>query len=368
MDLRELFTNIVPPPQFLLMPSVGIDVSDASLKYVRFTQAYGKSNHIRLEACGDIPLAPGVVVEGKVQDKDVLVAELKKIRKQLGVSFVRVSLPEKHAYIFETEIEPGAAPSEIRGLLEFKLEENVPISPREAFFDYEIIEHIAQTEKLRVVVTVYGKETVTQYHDVCVAAGFMPLSFEVEAQAIARAVTTQSEHHSSMIIDFGERHTGVGIVHNGVLVHAFASDVGGSTLSQVMRNVLGSEQTEVELTALKNKHGLRNTHTNRKVRDALVKVVDGLADEFLSRIQYWNDEERAHGDREVSEVILCGGSANLAGLPEYLSKTLNIPTRRASVWQNAFSTETFIPPIDEPHSYGYATAIGLALADIGRLS
>ena len=52
---------------------------------------------------------------------------------------------------------------------------------------------------------------------------------------------------------------------------------------------------------------------------------------------------------------------NLNGLPEYLSESLGVPCERADVWTNAFKTNLVVPPITKRYSYGYATAIGLAL-------
>ena len=363
MSVLSTITKLFPPPRFITLPSVGIDISDASIKYIRFARPRGHVRNLELAAWGDVELAEGVVGEGKVLNTAELTKQLTEVRKKAGVSYARMSLPEKHAYVFETEIKAGTSPSEIRGLLEFKLEENVPLSPRDAFFDYEIVERKKEENLLRVVVTVYGRETVQQYYEACSASGIMPLSFEVEAQAIARAITKQSSHGSSMIVDFGERHTGIGIVHSGTLVHTFTVDVGGATLSDAMRAVRRG-CTEDELTQLKNKHGLQNTHTNQAVQLAIVKVIEKVADELEARIQYWNTAERARGEREVMEVLLCGGSSNLAGLPEYLSKILSVPVRRSEVWQNAFSLDECVPPITQRHAYGYATAIGLALADI----
>jgi Tfp pilus assembly PilM family ATPase len=60
-------------------------------------------------------------------------------------------------------------------------------------------------------------------------------------------------------------------------------------------------------------------------------------------------------------VILCGGSSNLKGFPEYITETLGIPAVRGNVWENVFSLEDTVPPIDRQHSFGYAAAIGLAL-------
>jgi Tfp pilus assembly PilM family ATPase len=63
----------------------------------------------------------------------------------------------------------------------------------------------------------------------------------------------------------------------------------------------------------------------------------------------------------VSRVILCGGIANLAGLPDFLTEALGVTTTQADVWQNAFSIDHDVPPITRRYSYGYATAVGLAL-------
>jgi hypothetical protein len=52
----------------------------------------------------------------------------------------------------------------------------------------------------------------------------------------------------------------------------------------------------------------------------------------------------------------------MKGLPSYLTQTLGVESRRANVWQNAFSFEHHVPEISRRYSFGYATAIGLALA------
>ena len=65
---------------------------------------------------------------------------------------------------------------------------------------------------------------------------------------------------------------------------------------------------------------------------------------------------------EIQSIILCGGSANLKGISGYFSETVGIHTEHAEVWDNAFSLEDYVPPIDKRHSLGYATAIGLALS------
>lgn len=360
MPVLSTVSKIAPPPQYITLPSAGVDISDTSIKYVQFTKKNRYSRELDLKNWGDIDLPDGVFERGVVKDQVKFAEAMKQIALACGTPYVRVSLPEERAYIFETEIEKGTPFKEIEGLLEFRLEENVPLSPRDAYFDYEIIEDPFKPSKLRVVVTVYDRELINSYYEACLTASMVPLSFEVEAQAIARATIPTDEEGTHMIVDFGKTRSGVGIVQNGTLMNTSTIDIGGSELSRALRKVVG-DLSESELTKIKNTQGLIRGTENPVVAEALINLISVTKDEIGARMEYWRNKE--HQDtRDFDSIILCGGSINLKGLPEYLMESLHVKVVRADVWQNAFSIDHKIPPIGRRFSYGYATAIGLALA------
>ena len=165
-----------------------------------------------------------------------------------------------------------------------------------------------------------------------------------------------------MLVDFGKTRTGVGIVHRGVLMYTSTIDIGGAQMSTAMRTFLGNDVPEKELTRLKNTYGLKDAGKKDSIHHMISPTITALANELSARMQYWNSRSD-DTERSIEEVVLCGGSANLAGLSAYLREELEIPVRRAQVWQNAFSLESYVPEITRPYSYGYATAVGLALAD-----
>lgn len=360
MSVLSTLEYVFPPPRYLTMPNVGVDISDTSLKYVQFQKRKSRDSDLRLEQWGDIDVPEGVVNRGDVADVAKLGKVLEEAREKTGAAYVRVSLPEERAYIFETTVKRDTPFKEIRGLLEFKLEENVPLPPREAFFDYQIVD--TDTKDFTVVVAVYARETILSYYEACQRAELMPLSFEVEAQAISRAVVPRDTKGTTMVVDFGKTRTGIGIVHNGVLLYTSTIDIGGLSLSSAMREVLG-DVSESELTDIKNTRGLVDTVENEKVAVALRTEVANIKNELQTRIQYWHTREVDKRERSIAKIILCGGSSNLRGLPEYLRRELSIPAVRASVWQNAFSIENYVPPITKRYSFGYTTAVGLALTD-----
>lgn len=357
MSALSHIARIFPPPRFMTMPNLGVDISDASLKYVQFEK---KGRHLSLSTWGDIAIPPETVKRGDLINKDALVLVLKELKKKVTTPYVRISLPEERAYLFETTIPRTTAPKDIRNALEFRLEENVPISPRDALFDYALV-HNHDAHEWRVSVAVYARDTIMGYYEACRGAGLVPLSFEVEAQAIARAATPAGDLGTFMIVDFGQTRTGVGIMHQGALMFTSTIDIGGAQLSDALRRLLGVKE-EHEFTKIKNEQGLLRS-TNSDVYTAILSPIAALKDELNMRINYWNLRGENIHERAIQKIVLCGGSVNLAGLPEYLTEELEIATERAMVWQNAFSFTEVVPPITRRYSYGYATAIGLALTD-----
>lgn len=362
MSVLATLSEFIPPPSYITMPSIGVDISDTSLKYIQFQRDRKSGTSLNLTDWGDIDIPEGILKRGDIKDVAVLAEKLAQVRTETGAENVRVSLPEERAYLFETEIERDTPFKEIRGMLEFRLEENVPLSPRDAFFDYDVVEDDLRAGVYRVLVTAYARDTVMNYYEACTKAGVTPLAFEVEAQAIARATLPRNDKGTYMIVDFGKTRTGVGIVHRGALMYTSTIDIGGAELSTALRHQLGDRE-EKELTKIKNMQGLVRGVEDSAVYDALITTMSAIKDEIATRIQYWNTRDVEREERQIEGIILCGGSANLKGLPGYFTETLGIQTRRAEVWTNAFDINEVVPAIGRRYSYGYATAIGLALTD-----
>ncbi|MCL0149348.1 hypothetical protein, partial [Klebsiella pneumoniae] len=92
-------------------------ISDTSLKYVSFhSNAWSKADR-QIKDWGDIPVPNGVLDRGQVVDPQQLTAVLKEFKTATKGEFVRVSLPEERAYLFETEIRRSTPAKEVRGLL-----------------------------------------------------------------------------------------------------------------------------------------------------------------------------------------------------------------------------------------------------------
>jgi type IV pilus assembly protein PilM len=357
--LRTLQT-VLPPPMFLEMPSIGVDISDTSLKFIECVPTRKKDSPFSVASWGDIDIEEGALHRGVVKQPDRLISALSEVKKRSGVSMIRVSLPEERAYLFETKIKRDTPTKDIRGLLEFRLEENVPLSPRDAHFDYEVISDIDSSHEYRVLVTVYARETIDSYYEACRSAELVPIAFEVEAQAIARATIPKTDKGTHLIVDFGKTRTGVGIVHQGILMYTSTIEIGGGDISKALRKHLG-EVPESTLTDIKNTQGLVVNAQAPELTRAMIGTIDDIIEELQTRVDYWNTKHSGDQDRFIESIILCGGSVNMKGIERYFTDKIGISSYRANVWGNVFSHDGEVPPIAQRFAYGYATAIGLAI-------
>ena len=358
---KGFFTGFFPVPRFLAERAVGIDISDNSIRFMELANTkYGKTPF----KFGEHLLPEEIVVNGDIQNTDALSEELKKIKEKNDIDFIRASLPEEKAYLFKTHIPEDIEKNQIRSILEFKLEEYVPISPKEAVFDYEIINNPKEylPGHIDVGVAVYPKNTVEKYSAAFDKAGLIPLSFEVETQAIARSVIRYNDDGIYMIIDFGRARTGLAIIDKYTLSFTSTFKIDWRILAKVIKE--SSDISEDNINQIKNEYGLLKN--NKELFSAFMDIAEQLKDNIDKYYKYWRTRVDETGKRvnPIEKIILCGGNSNLAGLPEYLSGSLKIPVERANVWINAFSLDDFTPNIDRFQSLSYATAIGLALRDV----
>ena len=360
---RDAILSVFPPPRFLSMPSVGIDVSDNSLK---FLELYATRDGLRIGRFGEEIIPPGIIVGGKIQKGEALVEILTKVRKEHGIRFVRATLPEERGYLFELSL-PDMQAAEMTGAIEFKLEENVPIAPAEATFGYDLLPaaHSGGTRMRRAVVSVFPRAATEAYAKLFHDAGLTPLSLETEPQAIARAVVPNGDSGTYLIIDIGRERSGISIASGGAVRFATTTDIGGDPITKAFAAHFSSLSVE-EVTELKNTRGLAAV---REEKDAtFTEQVEGvlarLAEHAQEHLRHWHTHHEGDTTKRppVRKVLLCGGNANLAGLPERLSQELKLPVSRANVWVNTFSLEQHVPSsISFQESLGYAPVIGLAL-------
>jgi len=351
-----------PTPRFLEMPAVGLSISDSAISALELIKS---SSGFALGRFGRRPLPQGSITGGYVNNRDAVVEELRKLKVALRLDFVNASLPEEKAYLFKTQI-PHVAEKEIRGALEFKIEENVPLPAGEAIFDYVVITETGHetNNHLDIGMTVLPKKVVDTYAELLSLADITPLSFELEAQAIARALVPEGDSGTYLVVNLGEQKTGLFIVSEGVVRFTSTVGIGGAHITEAIAKHLSVSAEEAE--KVKSEHTAFKHKKHEELFLSLINALSALKDEIGKLSVYWSThkEQGEAPPRKIGKILLCGRDSGLSGLSEYFSSVLQIKVEVGNVWQNAFSLRDYIPPIALDESLDYATAVGLALSRV----
>jgi len=350
--------RIFNPPEYIEMPSAGIEIGNRFIRYVEYKYTKGE---LRLSNSGEVLLPPNVFESGKIINKNELVKALVSVKEKLEYDFVKVSVPEEKTYVFNTKI-PNIKPKEIRQALEFKLEENVPLKVEEVVFEYETIEKLKDSEgDLFLNVSVIPKQTIEEYINAIFLADMKLISFEVESRMTAMSVVPKWEHGVVMIVNIKDDSTVLSIINDGVVWFTSTISVGNTAILDILEKT--SENKGKTLIKIPEKILSFDDSCSPEVFSSMLNIFSIIKDEIGRFNKYWISQESLNKTKpeRLNKIILCGRSASIPGFVNHIKQSIDTEVILADVWVNAFKTEEFLPSIKYFDSLDYAVASGLAL-------
>ncbi len=354
------FFKFFPAPKFLVVPSFGLDISDESLKYVELLDTV---NGIRMGRYGERIIPAGIIESGKIKDPKRMEEILATLRKEVGITSVRVSLPEEQVYLFQLKLAKVGL-NNIKEGIELALEDHVPIRAEDAIFDYETVEENEQN--LEVQVSTIPESVLENYLSIFGHSNIKVQSCELEAQAISRAVIKDGDLGTYMLVDFGKKRTGIFIVSKGLVMFTFTLDLGGAMLTEMIQKT--TKLSFEEADKMKQEYGLQRNLENKEIFSVLLNSISVLRDEIVKHFIFWqtHKDEEGKSNPPIEKIIFCGGDSNLVGLADYISVSMKTPVEMANVWVNISNEKDYVPEMSFRQTLAFATAIGLALGDFNN--
>jgi type IV pilus assembly protein PilM len=359
-------SKLFPPPNYLTLPVYGVDISDNSFKYAFFSRVH--DSYI-LKDFGSSDIPTGILSSGMVANSSKLAERLETVLASKKARFVSISLPEEKGYLQIIELPP-MQPEEIEEALSLQIEDYVPLPADEVSFDYQVLPNDTPAKNTRLLLTAFPKSIIQSYMEASTEANLVPVAFEMESQAIARvAIPRQEAAKTTLVIDIGLNRSSFLIAKNNLVYFTSTVPIGGKEMnSAIAASAKVSPEQAIEL---KIKHGLSQTKGSEAVYTALLPIVNSLKDEVVRHMDFWRTHNPlgSQESKGVEKIYLCGGDANLTGLPRYLSGATSIPVTVADVWANIRENNpSYIPDIVARESLSYATSIGLAWGIYTELS
>lgn len=359
-------------PKFLTLEKevFGLDISDESLKIIKLKKR-GKSFNLSSFNCMDIK--PGIIEKGIIQNEDVLAKIIQVACKnvkgeKLNTKYVIVSLPEEKSFLQVIQM-PKMEESELKSAIIFEAENYIPLPINEVYLDFQIIPPIKENANhLDVLIVAMPKKIVNSYVYCLKKAGLIPLIFEIESQAIARALVKNEISLSPIVlIDFGKTTTDFIVFSGHSIYFTYSIPVSSGQLTMAISKYLEISLEKAE--KIKIKYDLNNIRTDleKKILQAINPVLEDLVAQIKKYLNFYQDHashEHISPGEKIKKILLCGGGTNLKGLPELLFKKLEIPVEIGDFWIN-FPSKQKKNNI-QGDLLPFITALGLALRGLNN--
>lgn len=345
----------------------GLDFSDLSLRIINLKK---KGKRLDLASWKHLKIKSGIIQNGEVMDKDSLSFIIKdavaKIEgEKIKTKYVVASLPEKKAFLQVIQV-PVMEKEELKTAIPFEAENYIPLPIEDVYLDFQVLPFTSKADYFDVLIAAVPKNIVDSYVFCIKKAGFIPKALEVESQSIVRSLI---KNHVSpfpiLIIDFGRSTTSFIIFSDHSLRFTSSMSFSSQKLTEAISKDLKISIENAE--KLKLKYGLEASKGNSKSKQA-IKVMTPLLAGFLKQARKYINYYQTHAKGKIEKIFLSGQGINLKGLPDFISSELDISTEYANPWVNIIpGSFKKVPQLPFKESFGYTTALGLALRSFKEL-
>ncbi|HRH22886.1 MAG TPA: pilus assembly protein PilM [Candidatus Paceibacterota bacterium] len=345
--------SVFPPPRFLLMSRIGVDISNGFLRHVRFEDSL---KGIKLASWGQKSTSRFDPDDISDSDRDDLKKKVIALKGELGTNTVRVVIPDDEVYLFRITI-PYTEGEDLRSAVEFKLEENLPIAPADTLFEYDVIS-TNQAGTITLSVSAVSRAFVSKTLEFFQSCGLDPIRADTEARCLARSLSRQTAEDVELIVSISGFTTSFIIARSGKPLFSSNTPIGSKDIGQAIAKSFSLSEVEAEKM---RKQNLSTPYTdNVEFLNGILPVMASLKDEINKVIVYWNTHGETHeGLGPVSRVILTGEDAALSGVVRYIGSGVSVPVVLGDVWTNILSFKEYIPKITKDESLSYGAVVGI---------
>jgi len=344
-------------------PAFGMDISDRSIKLAQLKR---ENNEINLIGYNRTEIPTGIISHGEISKEDELILIIKKSLENVRGKTIRtksciVSLPETEAFLRIAQL-PIMTKEKLKDAIKWEAEANIPLPLSDIYLDWQIINK--QPTYQNVLLGALPKKLVDSYLRVFKNSGLNPLIFEIESIATARALIKNNFNETPvLIVDLGSTRTNFIIFNQNSVIFTASLQLGNIILIEAIAKKMDINNEDAK--NLKIIVGL-----NPKQKEAVFTAMEPHLNEIINKINECIDfyQERLstnNHDKQISNIILCGGGANLIGLTDLITAKTQIETAIGNPWTNILTPDfKKIPELDYNESITYTTALGLALKGV----
>lgn len=342
----------------------GLDIGDLSLKLIQLKREHttrGKRK-LSLAAVRSIPLPPGYIVNGEIQQPEMVRRKLLSLLGKEGQlppvasPWVIADLPEPKTFLKLIEVETTPESFGAEDVL-YHARRHLPYEIEETHLDWQLIPESGK-KFVRVLIGAAPKVIADSYTYLLESVGLNVLALEIEGLAIARALISRHKDYQGearAILDLGATRSSLSIYDHGTVQYTATVRFSGELLTTALVQGLHIDHAAAE--KLKITYGARYDRKQPKYFKIISPLIDQLAEEIKTSLAYY--KERFADANPITHITMCGGQAGLHNIGAILSAKLKTRAEPGNAWKNIAA-----PPADPEiarQGLTLVSALGLGL-------
>jgi type IV pilus assembly protein PilM len=320
----------------------------------------------RLVAFGQVALTREAMRDGEVVDPASVADAIRRLRGEVGIrrGGVRVGLASPRLVVRQVEM-PVMSRDDLAGALRFQAADLIPFNLDEAVLDFAILDQYqppGAEPVMRVLLAAAQATLVDNLVRAVESAGLAVDAVDLIPLALIRSLGTRIGFAGAEgIVSLGGGTTCVVVHEAGVPRFVRVLGSGGRQLTEAISGALDLTSDAAE--SIKRQIGVNDDPVVAQAREAIDRPLGVLLDEVRSSIDYYRNQP---GAAPLAQILLTGGTAQLAGVTDRLSALLGVPARLAAPRERLVVGDIGFGPDELPRLDPYLpAAVGLALVDAG---
>jgi type IV pilus assembly protein PilM len=331
----------------------GLDIGTNS---IRLVQLSGGPSRFNLVAFGSAAIPSGLAQSDSKLDRQNLAKIITELIKSSQITTKNVVSAIPGTSVFNAVVKlPPMSQAELEKAIRYQAEQNIPLKLDEVKYDWQVIRQDPATKEMTVMIIAAAKTKVEQMMELFSYAGLDVLALETATVAMARSLTTPTED-LVMTLDIGSTTTEIAIVEGGILSQTRSFPLAGFAMTRAVSQNLGLDPEQAE--QFKQKFGLSQDKLEGQVYRVVEPILKNILDEAIRSAKFYQEQF----GKNVTRVVLTGGSSRLPMLSEYIKAYMGVEVAIGNPWSKISYQASFADKLNQI-SPEFATAVGLGMRD-----
>ncbi len=351
---------------------VGIDIGSNSIKVVCVEPTKQGPRISQIAVC---PSPPNMIKEGVVTSVAEAANAVQFALRSAGIkASAAVTAIAGSGVIVRNVKVPRMSEDILRKSIRYEAGKFISSNIEDSIVEFDVLGPAEEEGQVNIVLVAAPRAMVETKVAALEQAGLEPLSVDVEAFALLRALQCRPDSGipadgTVALLDMGASHTEINLISKGDMALTRTIPIAGNNLSAAVRNATGC--TEEEAEQMKHALDLRDLlqQTDEARENAALRAVQPLVDELLREIRrsinYYQSQIPDGSDATVDTLYLTGGTARMKGLAEYTKSRLNVQAVVGSpVLSSLYDSSSAPDGMSEDDVPLIAVGLGLALKEM----